>query len=289
MPPIAGGYEEQAAQRRAVLALLDVLIQENVQVSMPVIRSVAEKFPAQAMLLVEKVPLTNSESTLTDWTFNRDGIVSGTRAHAAAMILAKAAKSFFVYRILDGFTQHVTIHIVSPGMGVGGETGGSCGDSGSLPPTPGWPEVYAYGLLENSADSEGKTSRSIPVVNLGNHIIEAERYAENRGWGGCSTRQSDAVFRHELIAYWIGMKPQDMAWQPDQSFTIVWSTKRAYEQQVGSLIEASRAAMSSTRLKLEHRGLLGEQEIDGTFPQIAIKVECDIAPCPLPDYSPLKR
>jgi len=281
MPPIAGGYEEQAAQRRAALALLDTLIQEKVQVSMPVIRSQAEAFPAQALLLVEHVPLTSSNSTLVEWAFNRDGIINGTRSRAAAMILAKNPESSFVYDILKGLIQHVTIRIVSPGPGGVGSGGSSCGDSFPLPPTPGWPQVYAYDLRENNADSERNASDAVPVVKLGNHNIEAERHEENSGWGGCTTPQSDAAFRHELLAYWLEIKPRNMAWQPAQSFTIVWTTKAAYEKEVGLLVEADRVAMSDTRQQLRHRGLLDEQMIDGTFPQIAIAFECEIAPCPL--------
>jgi hypothetical protein len=289
MPPIAGGYEEQANQRRAMLALLDTLIQENVQVSVPVIRSLAEAFPAQATLLIERVPLKSSSSTLRDWTFNRDGIISDTRSRAAAMVLAKVPEGSFVYDILKGLVQHVTIQIVSPGMANGFGAGPSCGDSVRLPPTSGWPQVYAYGLLENYTDSEKETTESIPVVKVSNHSIEAERYEENRGWGGCTTPQSDAAFRHELLAYWLGVEQRDMPWQPTQTVTIVWTTRTAYESQLGSFIEADRAAVSDTQLQLRRRGLLNDQMINGTFPQISLNFECEITPCPLSDNLPLKR
>jgi hypothetical protein len=48
MPPVAGGHEEQAPRRRAALALVDTLIQENAQVALPVIELVARMFPAQS-------------------------------------------------------------------------------------------------------------------------------------------------------------------------------------------------------------------------------------------------
>ena len=284
MPPLAGGYEEQAAQRRAVLALLDCIIQENVKAPLPVIEAIAQEFPAQAVLLIQRIPLKSSQSTLMDWTFQHDAPISGGRSQAAAMILAATPDSDFVYHVLGGLVQHVTIRIIPRGSGFGYGSGStSCGDSFGLPPTPGWPVVYTYHLEQRDGSSRNESSNTIPIVKIGNRKMEALRYEENRGWGECTTPQSDASFRHELVAYWLGIEPEKMTWQPDQTFDVVWTTRSAYEREVGAQIEEDRVKMSRTLQQLLNRRLIDEKMIDGSFPQISIRIECDVTPCPLAD------
>ena len=281
MPPIAGGYEEQAAQRRTVMALLDSLIEEKVQVPIQVINSMAREFPAQSLLLIQqRGPSEGTRSTLLEWAFNDGDGVGDTQSRSAAMILAKSADSYFVHEVLKGLVQHVTIRVVAPGTGYGGGIG-SCGDSGIVPPPPGWPVVFAYGLREENGESSTEDSNSLPVVRLGNHRVEAYRYAENRGGGGCISSQSDASFRHELVAYWLGIEPSKMQWQAEQSLDVVWVNKSSFQRELGAFLEEDRVRMSETRRGLVKRGLLDEQDIDGTFPQISLRFECHLTPCPL--------
>jgi hypothetical protein len=283
MPPMTGGYQEQATQRSAVLALLDALIRENVQVPIPIIRRIAGEFPAQALLLIQPHPLEKSRSTLMEWAFPADSPIVSVRSRAAAMILAAHPEPDLTYTVLKNLVQHVTMHIVPSGAGIGfGSGSASCGDSFAISPTPGWPAVYAYGLLEKTRKTEDDSSDLIPIARLGSHSVQAYRYEENRGRGGCWTQQSDAAFRHELIAYWLGIKASEMKWQPEESRNVVWTTKAAYERRVGAFLEEDRVRMLDTRLQLLGKGLLDEHHIDNTFPQITVQIECDISPCPLP-------
>ena len=66
-----------AAQRRAVIAVLDTLIQENVQVPIPAINALAESFPSQAVILIGRLPVAESRVTLGDWTFGETRNWSG--------------------------------------------------------------------------------------------------------------------------------------------------------------------------------------------------------------------
>ena len=77
MPPLYDRDESQAAQDRAIQAVLDTLIQENVQVSIQAIKTVAPVFPAQASILIGRLPLTESRVTLGDWTYGAGGNSSG--------------------------------------------------------------------------------------------------------------------------------------------------------------------------------------------------------------------
>lgn len=94
--------------------------------------------------------------------------------------------------------------------------------------------------------------------------------------------QVDSAFRHELVAYWLGLKTSDMPWKPEETLNVVWTTKIAYQREVGAFVEADRAKMSATLMMLKEQKLLNENEIDRTFPQILMQFECYINPCPLP-------
>ena len=94
--------------------------------------------------------------------------------------------------------------------------GRACGDSIGRPLTPGWPQVYTYELVENKSNANGPL-----VVDVGGDRIATMRYPENNVGGSCSyPRRLDPSTRHQLIAYWLGVKPEEMPWQPRQAFTI---------------------------------------------------------------------
>jgi len=254
---------------------------------MPVIKSMVEAFPAQSMLLIQRVPLENSKETLVNWVFNRDGI-----NQIAAMILAKTPDSAFVYRILKGLELNATLVILPPKAFYG--TDGSLpgwGCPGGYPPLPppGWPKVYDYVLHDEYGETGREKSNSTSVVELGSYWVSAERFEENRGPYRCSFGPSNDAFRHELIAYWLGITPADMPWQPYQTVTIVWTSKIGYDWQVNSITESSRAAVSKTILQLRRRGLLDDQAVDENFPPITFGVNCMIHPCPLQGDLVFKR
>jgi hypothetical protein len=268
MLPKAGKYEEERAQRRAILSLLDSVIQENVEVSLPAIERIADVFPAQAVLLIQRLPVESTKPELMIWTFARDASINTMRARTAAMMLAKDPDSNFVSRVLGGLVQHVVIHIVSPKNDRGGGMfyGGSCGDSLGTPLEANWPQVYTYDLVENDTGNRASGDGIQPIVELGRHSIVAVRHKENAGWGECSNSQTDARFRHDLIAYWLGINPDEMKWKPYESTTLEWKTKAAYERELGAWLDDDRAKMSGVLQQLRERGLLGETVMDEKFP-----------------------
>jgi hypothetical protein len=286
MLPKAGGNVEESAQRRAILNLLDGIIQDNVKVSLPAIERIADVFPAQAVLLIQRLPMEESRLPLMMWAFDGNDSISSVRARTAAMMLAKNPDPDFVSRVLGGFVQHVTIQIVSPKSVLGGMgSGGPCGDSLGTPLEAGWPQVYAYSLFEDDTGRKISGDGIQPVVEIGRHSISAVRRKESAGWEECSSQQTDAQFRHELIAYWLGVTPSEMQWKPYESTTVKWSTKAAYERELGAWLEADRVRMSGVLQQLRERGLLGENIAYEKFPQISVRIECHLYPCPLRDLS----
>jgi hypothetical protein len=284
-------YEKRVASRRAVLALLDALIQEHAEVSIELIQSLANGFPAQSMVLIDRLPRERTSSMLMNWAFSNDfgGAIVGTRAQAAAMLLALNPDPNLAYHIVEGLVQHVTVHVSRQRMGFGGGVTSSCGDSFAVSRLPGWPIVYDYQLVERKHEPGSKGGGTIPVVEIGDHAVEVERIEETGGRGGCWNYEPDASFRHELLAYWLGVKPLEMPWQPEESYNVLWTTKSAYERELGSILETSRGKMLDTLQQLKTRHLFDERMSHGRFPQMSVSVVCEIHPCPLPDVLTLRQ
>jgi hypothetical protein len=280
-----------ATQRRAVVAVLDTVIQENAQVPVSAIAAVAEFFPNEAAILIGRLPLSESSATLEDWTYGATGTWTGrTLARIASMLLAKDPGSShrlfwdrdhrqvgFVASVVAASEQELQITVASAET-VYERTGASaCGDSMGSKLSPGWPQVYAYALVEN----DPQTTAPI-VVDLGGDRIVSVRIKENGGWGSCyGVQWLDPSTRHRLIAHWLGVKEKNMPWQPVEGFTIVWTDKAAYQRQLGEIVEAQREKLRATVEALGQRGLLTESEAAMVAPRLIITVQCQIKPCPL--------
>jgi hypothetical protein len=289
VPPIFGTDESQAAHRRAVAAVLDTLIQENVQPPIPAIEAVAEFFPEQATILIGRLPLSESRGTLGDWTYGATGTWNGrTLARMASMMLAKdpgPSRSFlwnrtdlgFVASVVAASEEELQITIASAKTEHEGTGSGVCGDSMGRKLAPGWPQVYAYALVENDPQA-----RAPVVVDLDGDRIVSVRIKENGGWGSCyGVQWLDSSTRHKLIAHWLGVKETDMSWQPVEGSTIVWIDKAAYQRQLGEITEAHRETLHATVDTLRQKGLMTESEAAMVAPRLIVTVQCEIKPCPL--------
>lgn len=262
-PPTYKLDEPQPAQRQAVIAVLDTLIQENVRVPIPAIEAVAPYFPAQAIILIGRVPLAESRATLNNWTHEQEGNWSGRiLARVASMMLAQDPVSMkpeefsFASRIVAASEEDLQISIRASDSGQnGGVAGGVCGDSLPREVSPDWPQIYGYVLLEN----DPQVMNAPVVVDLYGDRIVYWRVDKNAGWGTCNAVQwLNPVTRHRLIAYWLGVREQDMQWQPVKHVHITWRCKANYEQLLGALVEAEREKLQATVNTLYQRGILTE-------------------------------
>lgn len=288
MPPRYGGDETQAAQRRAILAMLDALIQENADVSVQAIEAVTSSFPAQAAILISRLPLSTSRNTLDDWTYGATGTWSGgTLARIASMMIARDPTPSrvvwnqnqigFVANVVDASEDNVHISIrADNSVGFGSGTG-MCGDSLGHELTPGWPQVYTYDLNETN----GRKVSEPVVVDLDGDQIFFQRFKENEGRGSCGggVEALNPSTRHRLLAHWLGVPEREMSWQPVESFTIVWTTNTAYQNQLGKIIESERLKLYGTVESLRHQGFLRKDE--EAMPRLVLTIRCDIKPCPL--------
>lgn len=286
MPPPYGGDQTASDRRDAILSILDALIQTNTPVPAPTIEAFAQSFPEEAVILSSRLPIGDSRMTLQSWIQSGDGWPGPTLARVAAMLLAKHPEGAYLFRdqqrlsfvasIIDASEEDLHITIRSSGQWGSGFGGGACGDSLASAPPPGWPIAHAYFLEENN-----QQSGDLVIVDLGGDVITARRREAHGGWGSCFGIEGlNAVTRHRLIAYWLGMHAIDMPWQPREDRTIVWTDEAAYQRQLGAIIEDERRKLAQTVAALRRRGLLGADE--PAMPRLVVSIDCDISPCPLP-------
>ena len=277
-PQFSGTNEAQSAQRRAAIAVLDALIRENTEVSILAIIAIAETFPAQALILVSRMPLSQSRETLDGWTWRAtEGPAGLLLARVASMMLATEPEPSLVARVVAASEEHLQVSIISgDGGGIGGSS--ACGDSLGTSLSPGWPQVYRYELLENDPNTHAS-----PVVELDGDRIDVLRIEENAGWGSCGDQveRLDPATRHRLIAHWLGVRDSEMSWQPVEQLSIVWKNKADYEAQLGAAVEAHRQKLRETVEMLHKRGLLTDDSAQSLTPRLVVSISCDIKPCPL--------
>lgn len=296
MPGLLERWRAEPAQHPAMVAMLDALIQDDFQVSVRDIQTIVLSFPAQAVILIGRHPLSESRITLEEWARGTTGDFWSAQmlARVASMMLAKDPESSrtslgfetvsFVAGVVASSENHLNISISAAQSGVGGGVGsGSCGDSVGRSAAPGWPDVYFYYLEEHYQRGKGNEDVSNPIlVDLDGDQIVSRRLKEGQGWGSCfGVEPLDPSTRHQLIAYWLGVHDHDMAWHVVDSVTIVWTNESAYKRQLGTIVESQRRKLRDTVDQLKARGLLNEDEASRIMPKLVVTIQCDIKPCPL--------
>lgn len=269
----------------AVMAMLDALIQEKVPVPASSIGAVADVYPAQAAILAIRLAQNESRSLLNGWArvYGDGSWNKGPLERVATMILAQHPDPKLVAQTVTSAEEEMHIKVARANT-YGSGSGGSIGDGLYEMHPLGWPPLHTYALNERETKEGCSDTTSILIVNLDGDCILANRISRTGG-GLAKSRVEplNAVTRHRLIAYWLGVKPEDMSWQPENYVTIVWTNKERYEQELGTLIEAQRRKMLDTVDVLGKRGLFSYHSpyAEPFAPKIVVTVECDIYPCPL--------
>ncbi len=280
--------EAQNNQRLAAMAVLDTLVESKADVPVATIKALARTFPTQTLLFISRMPFPQSRQTLQEWTYGRSSGVSGTVVErVAAMLLAKEPDRFIVENVLAEAEEILHITVTRNPSQVGGSAVG-CGDSFGRPVTAGWPTVYTYSVLENEA-----ASKTIPLVDLAGDHIDAERRKENDGWGSCGegVLPLNAVTRHRILAFWLGIPVHDMPWQAAEYLTIAWTDQESYERELGALIADQNRKLLATARALQDfgtddkiwnvvaqvRSMRGEPDT----PQLHLILTCSMTPCPI--------
>jgi hypothetical protein len=273
----------ESDQRLAVLALIDAVIQQpDAHVSADAIGRIAAAFPAQALVLVGRLPIEESRSLLDDWSYGMTPSWDTRRLErVAAMMLAQHPTPEFAARIAAAAGQQMVVHVAANDSGSGFGSS-ACGDFLGGNQRPGWPPIYTYDLVENDSQQNPPHDGALLVIDLAGDRIVSRRFLENQPWGSCNGVENlDDVTRHRLLAYWLGVAPANMSWQPQSGPVIVWKDQAGYERDLGALVNEQRAKMLETWKGLQDRGLLSDKQAESISPKITVSIECDLTPCPV--------
>jgi hypothetical protein len=274
-----GQFNNDSQATSATLAILDTLIQEDTPVPVATVRSMADRFPVQALILITRYRIAETRPTLTEWANNASGFgIASTVARVASMLLAKDhPEPSFVAQVVAASEEELQIFIVSSiGRVAMGGFGGACGGGDSLSPHTGWPAAYIYNLAENDSNAD-----AVQVVNLDGDTIYAKRIDSDKGSGSCGfVTPLNAQTRHRLIAHWLGVDDAKVPWQAKEKESIVWSGYAKYEQELGALTESHLQKLRATVTALHQRGLLKDDL--ATAPRLVVTIKCSMKPCPLP-------
>jgi hypothetical protein len=285
IPPDEGACGAQDEHCRALEAILDALIQRNATVPISTIRTVWHAFPAQAAILISRLPLSESGDILRSWTSIRTGSRFEMLPRIATMILAKEPERDLVSSVVAASEEELDVTIESRNSKDEVVFTADCGDSTGAPLAAGWPAVFVY-AIEETNPINNLTGANVEIINLAGDRIVAFRRQTNSSWGSCGdveVEALDSVTRHRLISYWLGVPDKDLAWQPVKRFTIVWTGKVAYEQRLGQIVETERTKLHAAVRALQGKELLPDNE-SAAMPQLVVNIHCDInetASCPL--------
>lgn len=266
-------------QRRAILAVLDALIQGDVPVHVGTIHKLAAGFPEQAVILLGRVPVRDARWVLMEWANGSVGGQDGQMlARVASMMMAKEPDVEFVGRVVAASEELLEVVVVRPGEGSasGAAKGFACGGLGGVTARPGWPALRGYRLTENASVVTDGT-----VIELDGDRISFQRFEGDGLNGQCAPVESlDAATRHRLIAHWLKVGARQMTWQPLDSTAIVWTNGAAFERDLGAVVMGHRETLRETTRTLRAKWLLREE--DTVEPRLVVTIRCAIKPCPVP-------
>ena len=278
------GYSPKQEDSRAYDAVLDALVRGNDRqtVEPGALRELGRTYPAQAFLLMERLPADQQLPALKEW-FSLDGLSihwSGL-AKLAAMRLAQWPTPVpgFAARIVSESEEQFTVEL-RPWDYHGGSPGGAagaCADSMYSPPALGWPVVY----VPFAEESQGPVTDATLITLDDDHVIY-HWVAENSPGGTCNAVSGlDQQARHEIVAHWLGQTQSMTMWQPEKSVTIIWRNRHAFDSTLGSLIAREEENFGSVTERLVQSGLLSKDEAAWVRPKLVVRMICHIDPCPI--------
>lgn len=248
---------EEMDRRDAMAAVLDGVIQMQGEMPAEVLGRLAEDFPAQAVVLLARMPDRDRTGVLL--RMFREG--SPELRRSAASMLALAPPAGFAAELLRGTTVRVKVWVSLPGdLELGSGASSSCGAGWGERPAEGWPEVGQY-RLEDAPGTEGVAAG--PVVIPGVRPIVATRsmgrHFEVRS-SACGFALTDPV-RLDLLAEMSEQKPSEMALKAIAQEHLVMANKEVYRRQLAALVAERERQFGEVKRALAAKGLISEAEM----------------------------
>jgi len=261
LPPLPADWSEPPDAARgldvvgAMAAVLDAVIQMHGQLTPEALLNLANDLPAQATILLARLPALESQAVLLK-LYNDPKPQVRYLPRVAAQMLALAPPPGFAASLMKGQVW-ATVYVTAPGMLVGesGDSGG-CRDR-QTSPRVGWPTVGLYKLREAASDPDEDAAEpgGFKVI-AGRHPLDGWRIES--GWWvpmRCDLGELTEATRLQLIAQMLGVEDDAL---PIHAFEPVeigaTSTRRSICASFASSLRRSKEGFLRWRQTSNKRG-----------------------------------
>jgi hypothetical protein len=272
----------------ALLVVLDALITLDAIVPADEAHKLYPEFPAQSLILLLRS--RNNTSALLDIfqkaKANWNWLAAG---NALAEIHYPGFVTGFAFTLLNRFTEHLAISVVSPQAGAGGGTGGGgseCGFSMTVP-KQNWPPAGLYQLTQfperlPKVRATLLVSGETPVYYL--RMEPGNYYNPPDATGYCDDGNRDR-YRSQYLNEML--KPAEANWNAYPYEIIEWRNEASYRGKLQDLVDRQRAKFFGLVAALRQSGALTSNEAANLALRLEMLIRDDRAhhSSPLPELS----
>jgi hypothetical protein len=266
---------EERGRRDAMSAVLDAIIQLNGSVPAATVQNLAADFPVQAIILLYRMPWSESQSTLSA-LYRDTAPASLYTQRGAAALLALHPPAGFAASLLSNttVTSHVFVSLPDdPSLGMG-TSNGSCGGYGPPPIKTGWPAIGKYFMREGGPGRDPAPYLTIPGLKP----IDAVRVVTPtvQGDSGECTGFTplNNLLRATLIAQMLDEQPERMTLTSHIDVNIKAKNDQDYKTQLAAYVDREEATFRSVKMNLTAKQLLSPAEAsdDTVLPSLLLVI-----------------
>lgn len=240
-----------------LLAVLDALIQLDVDAPVNDLMKIYPEFRAQSLLLMLRSSDDATSSLLEILHTENESIPAWIAA--GNMLLARRAAGFAA-AVVESLTVHATLAVISPNSGWGSGGGWYCGP-GFLPkPKASWPQVGNYFLFvcKGSQIIDGTIFAPGPDPAYFRRTVDA-RYSPIESFPyGC--RPNLELARQHYLAALLDASQEDPPIYSYVSQSLTFQTGAGYKRDVMTFIKQQQQLFASLEERLQHAGLITPEE-----------------------------
>jgi hypothetical protein len=278
--------DDQLAQRGAMAAVLDALIQMNVSVPADTLSKIAADFPSYTAVLLTRLPLAESKQLSFD-LYRHPPPGGSVLQYVSAALLAADPPQGFAEDLFSGTHVSVEVFILLPETPpFGYNTAGDCFKLPVLYSRGDWPSFGVYTL------SKQKGPGAFPVLSRPDPLYarrsEFTYYRESR----CENAALTDADRRRFLAYMLHVEPDAIAWNVViRQKDLVFHSEPQFEFDLKAFIEELDERYRATAAALVEKGLMEASEEQNARPMLDLRWHdlrgVDYAPIQLPNPLPL--
>jgi hypothetical protein len=242
----------------ALLAVLDALIQLDVDAPVNDLMKIYPEFKAQSLLLMSRSSDDNTTALLE--ILRTENESSSAWVTAGNMLLARRAPGFAA-TVLDSLTVHATLAVLSPNSGWG-SGGGSlcCGLASRAQPKAGWPQVGNYSLFicKGSRIVHGTMLAPGPDPAWFQRTVDAQYTPIEDFQCGCRPDLESA--RQQYLTALLDASQENPPIYSYISQNLTFATAAGYKRDVMTFIKQQQQLFASLAERLQRAGLITPEE-----------------------------